>query len=876
MPSDSESDIDILSSQESDVDCPDVHTDGESSTLKFPRQFLQLFIFISIWQAAFKISTSAICTLLKFLKWFCFAIGTAFNCAPLRNLSNAMPVTKSTLRKILALDGPDFLEYVVCPKCDSLYTPEHCKRGGKFVATACSYKAYPNHPQERRRNECGTQLMRLVRMKKGTVYRPIKLFPHQSIKQAITKLAQRPGFVQSCELWRKRSNFHSFGYMCDVYDGQIWKDYSDFLSAPFNYLLTLNVDWFCPFEHGRYSVGAIYLTIQNLPRSIRNHPDNIILVGIIPGPSEPHLTLNSYMAPVIEELHCAWTEGFRIPARQKDGTELTVTIRLALTCIACDIPATRKICGFLGHRATLGCNKCYTAFAHVTDSDGSKWTNWAGFDRTQWVLRTNQEHRERCDEIIRIFNDHCTKSSIQDAETLYGLRYSVLLELPYFDPIRYPIVDPMHNLYLGTGKHMIEVLLKRMDKDSALDRQKLDKIESLVTQFVVPEGIGRLPSRITCHFGGFTADQWRNWITIYSPVLLWQMIDDQQWNCWMMFVQAVKVISGRILSLAEVTKADDLIVKFCQAFQQLYGDKDCTPNMHMHLHLIQSLTDYGPAHGFWLYAFERYNGILGSYHTNNIRVESQMMRRFLESQSTSISMETLELMDNEFREVLPKHCSSEAVNSPLGNVNAIKLLTAASGPINNFEIEIHRVFYSMVSSIGPFKEHVLTALEVESMVEVLQNIFEPGVTLKSKFSLKFGKLMIGDDLIGSALPNCSLNSSVILAYWPGSLLSGDVDFNVGKVQYYLDVTFTHAQTTAEVRQIFAFVHWLRPHQRRDAFPKDVAIICETRAYPMCKWSYLPVHRILKRCAHITLPLKLSEHVTETVTIACPISLRLNL
>ena len=134
------------------------------------------------------------------------------------------------------------------------------------------------------------------------------------------------------------------------------------------------------------------------------------------------------------------------------------------------------------------------------------------------------------------------------------------------------------------------------------------------------------------------------------------------------------------------------------------------------------------------------------------------MRRFLESQSTSMSMEALELMDNELCEVLSKHCSSKAVNSPLG---AIKLLTAASGPINNFELEIHLVFYS----------------------KSLQNIFEPGVTLKSKFSLKFGKL-IGDDLIGSALPNCSLNSSVNLAYWPGNPLSGDLDFNVGKVEYY--------------------------------------------------------------------------------------------
>ena len=222
-------------------------------------------------------------------------------------------------------------------------------------------------------------------------------------------------------------------------------------------------------------MGAIYLTIQNFPRSLRKHPD-IILVGIIPGPTEPHLSLNGYLTSVIEELHCAWMDGFRIPARQKEGTELTVTILLALTCIACDIPATRKICDFLAHRATLGCNRCYTAFTQVTDNDGSKWATWSGFDWAQWMPRTNREHRERCDEVIIIFNDHCTKSSIQDAESLYGLRYSVLLDLPYFNPVRYPIMDPMHNLYLGTGKHMIEVLLKRLDKDSALDRQKLEKL----------------------------------------------------------------------------------------------------------------------------------------------------------------------------------------------------------------------------------------------------------------------------------------------------------------------------------------------------------------------------------------------------------------
>ncbi len=118
-------------------------------------------------------------------------------------------------------------------------------------------------------------------------------------------------------------------------------------------------------------MGAINLTSRNLPKSVRNNPDNIILVGVIPGPTEPHLTLISYLAPMKEELIQAWSNDFEIPNIQMGGKEMCLTIRLALTCSACDIPASRKVCGFLGHRATAGCNKCYTAFKQVHEGDGS-------------------------------------------------------------------------------------------------------------------------------------------------------------------------------------------------------------------------------------------------------------------------------------------------------------------------------------------------------------------------------------------------------------------------------------------------------------------------------------------------------------------------
>ena len=68
--------------------------------------------------------------------------------------------------------------------------------------------------------------------------------------------------------------------------------------------------------------------------------------------------------------------------------------------------------------------------------------------------------------------------------------------------------------------------------------------------------------------------------------------------------------------------------------------------MHLHSHLRSCIEDYGPLHGFWLYAFERYNGILGSAPNNKRSIESQLMDHFVHD--SSIMSETLPF---EFRQV---------------------------------------------------------------------------------------------------------------------------------------------------------------------------------------------------------------------------------
>lgn len=49
----------------------------------------------------------------------------------------------------------------------------------------------------------------------------------------------------------------------------------------------------------------------------------------------------------------------------------------------------------------------------------------------------------------------------------------------------------------------------------------------------------------------------------------------------------------------------------------------------MHCHFADCARDFGPLHVFWLYSFERYNGLLGNQPTNNRSIELQLLKRFI-------------------------------------------------------------------------------------------------------------------------------------------------------------------------------------------------------------------------------------------------------
>lgn len=333
-----------------------------------------LMVFIFYFQMRF-LSESAGILMLRFVNAILDKISKPYK----------MPDTILTLRKRVGADRiitDGITQYAVCPKCHKLF-----RLGDVRVFTrqqTCDHQEFPDD------DLCGAELFK---RSTGNRFVPKKTFVYRSIKDTIALFLSRPGFIESLNHWKKPHESDG-GVLYDVHDGAMWRELKDtngetFVDGDLSLMLTLNVDWFQPFDTGRlHSVGGIYLVINNLPRVDRFKPENAVLVGIIPGPKEPsNHQINHYLQPMVDELNMLY-QGQHI---QVTG-ERDLFVRAALLMVACDIPAARKVSGFTGINSLCACYKCERRFEGR--GDGGPQRDFSGFhDVHRWKLRSGVDNR---------------------------------------------------------------------------------------------------------------------------------------------------------------------------------------------------------------------------------------------------------------------------------------------------------------------------------------------------------------------------------------------------------------------------------------------------------------------------------------------------
>lgn len=91
----------------------------------------------------------------------------------------------------------------------------------------------------------------------------------------------------------------------------------------------------------------------------------------------------------------------------------------------------------------------------MRDGFGSK-PDYSGYDDHSWTPRSWEQHREYSKQHLSAR----TQAEEKEIEQEYGVRYSELSRLPYHDPIKCHLVDPMHCLLLGVAKHTLKMWIE--------------------------------------------------------------------------------------------------------------------------------------------------------------------------------------------------------------------------------------------------------------------------------------------------------------------------------------------------------------------------------------------------------------------------------
>ncbi|CAB4487065.1 unnamed protein product [Rhizophagus irregularis] len=526
----------------------------------------EIILWVFKFQQRFRLPDIALEVLIKFLH----IVLTRLDKSQFKNF----PASLYLAKKMLNIFQPK-MQLAVCNNCHKLYNVRNIveyKEEGKAAIANCLHEEFPDNPVPSRRNKCNNPLSILKKRKGEIIAVPRMIYPKPSIRQQLSMLYQRPGFEDMLELsgiQRGGVNIYS-----DIYDGKVWKTFpfnGDTFFTPETATthlgLLFNLDWFQPFTYTQHSAGAIYASICNLPRTERNKPKNIIYLGFLPGSKEVGLEcINHYLVPIVDELLELW-KSWRVPKTYQYTEGLD--IKVALIIGSSDTPATRKL---FGHGSAV--MKCHRQYAH------------------EWL---------QCN----------SKSSSDTHFKEHGVRWSELLRLPYMDPIRFAVVDPMHCLFLGIAKWIIKSIFINQNK---LSMEQLQIVQKRMDYIELPSDIGRIPPKIAIGNEGFsnlTADQWKTFIIIYSTPILWDMLDNNDRKILGHFVRACNLLVARFITEDDLREAQERLKDMAHLIERTYGPEFITSNIHLALHIPDCCRDYGSIYSFWLFPYERLNGYIG-------------------------------------------------------------------------------------------------------------------------------------------------------------------------------------------------------------------------------------------------------------------------
>lgn len=291
-----------------------------------------------------------------------------------KSIGPTIPCDIRTIHKKFDLD-PITQMFATCTRCSCTYPPTTTKKKSSYPER-CTYARF------RGSKPCGQLLVKCTKDGGRKSWAPVRPYVVQDFNAFLAGLLSRPGIEEAMD---RGTMMNEKCHMWDIKDGAAMQEILGPDGKPFmdglkrrdlRLAWSLSVDWFNP--HGnktsgkKKSVGSIAMVLLNLPPSLRYKPENIYLVGVIPGPREPALEeINHFLRPVIDFFLPSWKNGtwFTRTFKHTEGRLSRSVIAVAIS----DLPAARKLAGRAGPTANQMCGLCWLHKSEIANFDYDTW-----------------------------------------------------------------------------------------------------------------------------------------------------------------------------------------------------------------------------------------------------------------------------------------------------------------------------------------------------------------------------------------------------------------------------------------------------------------------------------------------------------------------
>ncbi|XP_066583348.1 uncharacterized protein [Prorops nasuta] len=265
-----------------------------------------------------------------------------------------------------------------------------------------------------------------------------------------------------------------------------------------------------------------------------------------------------------------------------------IEVKGIVICGMCDLPAKALFLNMIQYNGKFGCQKCY--------QKGERYLNVQVYPFENFKVRDEKE------TLMYV------KQSMISKFPVYGVKGPTMISSFTYKYIRTTTVDSMHCVFEGVVKSLLHFWLdSKFHCEQFSIHNKLKMIDERLLNIKPPNFVQRYPRKLL-HLKYWKANELKNFFFFYSLPILEDILDSRYFNHFKLLVFSISLLMKSQITEENINISISKLKKFVKEYEQLYGKKFMTCNVHSLLHLPQCAIDFGPLWVTSCFPMEDING----------------------------------------------------------------------------------------------------------------------------------------------------------------------------------------------------------------------------------------------------------------------------